>query len=64
MNKDDNTVTVDNVVIKGHKGSDKYSGLAAGLPFTAPDDQDGEVTKKIVFTYKKDNSDQPTAAWA
>ena len=63
VNKGANTVTVDNVVIKGHKGSDNYSGLAAELPFTAPADQDGEVTKKIVFTYTEDSSNQPTAAW-
>ena len=47
------TVTVTDVKIMGHK-ADSYSGLAADLPFTAPTDIVGPVTKDIVFTYNND----------
>ena len=44
------TVTVNDVVFKGTKTDDNYSGLAAELPFTAPAEP-GAVTKNLVFTY-------------
>lgn len=58
------TVEVKDVAIKGKKASDDYSGLAAELPFdhTKVADQDGPITKVIVFTYNNDGELQ-SVAW-
>lgn len=63
VDTENNNVTVTGVKIKGHVASDKYSGLASELPFTAPEDQAGPVEKDIVFTYTADSSKEPTVAW-
>ena len=63
VDTENNKVTVTGVKIKGHVASDKYSGLASELPFTAPEDQAGPVEKDIVFTYTADSSEEPIVAW-
>ena len=50
VNKTDKKVTVTGVVIKSQT-SNNWSGLAAELPFSAPEDTGENTTKGMVFTY-------------